>query len=144
MQTGLVPHWVWFLPLLSVVLWCLLAMPKVFVAPVDAESRATAQGRGWEQQPGEPWQHWALLKGFLTQGNSQLSCAHSSAKHSLQHPCSLRSQPWISPYRDPRMGVFLACVATECQGVWLLPALCGPFFKSHANVFSEFLLPTHL
>lgn len=98
-----------------------------------------------EQQPTwEPWQHWALPKTFLTRGNSQLSCAYSSAKHFLQHPCSLRVKPVISPYRDPRISVLLACVTTVSGSVVWLPAPCEPFFKSHPNVFSEFLLSTHL
>lgn len=101
LQTGLVSCRVWFLPLLSVV------SLKVLMVPVDAESRATAQGGGGESgsPPGSPGST-GLCSGVSSPRGIPSQAVHSSAKHSLQHLCSLRGQAWISPYTDPRISVF--------------------------------------
>lgn len=58
-----------------------------------------------------------------------------------------KSQPRISPYKGPRISVFLARHdrGVRVSGSMVLPsAPCAPFLTSHADVFSELFLLAHL
>lgn len=125
LQTRLVRLRVWFPPLHSMVLWCLLKMPKALVMPEGCcweQGCCLGQRWGGQQPTWEPWQLWALLKGFPAQGNSPA-------------------------YKGPRISVFLACHdrGVRVSGIMVLPSTpCAPFLKSHANVFSELFLSARL
>lgn len=56
---------------------------------------------------------------------------------SCNTPADPRGQPWISPYRDPRISVFLACVTTECQGVWFC---CQPLVDPSSSLMQIYFL----
>lgn len=96
LQTRLVRLRVWFPPLLSVVLWCLLKMPEALVVPEGCCcEQGCCLGRRWGgQQPAwEPWQLWALLKGFPAQGNSEAG-RHTALQSTL---CNVPASPRVSP-----------------------------------------------
>ena len=77
-------------------------------------SRAVAWGRGGEGSSprGSRDSKWALLKGFPAQGNSPAGLRTQLCKTPPATSLQPKSQPRISPYKHPRIHVFLAHAMT--------------------------------
>lgn len=129
------------------VLWCLLAMPKILMCLLMLRARLL---------PRAEMRRAAAHLGALT----ALGCTQGFP-HPGEFPaelctqlCKTLSATSLQPKGSaldfsiygPKDQCLLACVtnARVSGSVVLLPAPCGPFFKSHANVSSELLLSTHL
>lgn len=51
-----------------------------------------------------------------------------------------KGQPWISPYRNPRISVFLSCVTTGHQGVWFC---CQPLMDPSSSLVQMCFLSSY-